>query len=206
MNPQVQTQTLAGTTVFDAPFTTAQEILLTPYSLDDKRLQTVFGEIMTHRVDYADLYFQYSRSESWSLEEGIVKSGSFNIDQGVGVRAVSGEKTAFAYSDDISLDALQSAAEATRAIARAGQTGGVQVVKRGRRRNLLCAAAIRCRASGPGQSLAARAPGAVCALARQPRDAGDGVARRRIRGRAGRALRRPARGGRAAARARCRCR
>ena len=65
--------------------------------------QTVFGEIMAHEVDYADLYFQYSRSESWSLEEGIVKSGSFNIDQGVGVRAVSGEKTAFAYSDDISL-------------------------------------------------------------------------------------------------------
>ena len=61
---------------------------------------------MAHRLDYADLYFQYSRAESWSLEEGIVKSGSFNIDQGVGVRAVSGEKTAFAYSDDISLAAL----------------------------------------------------------------------------------------------------
>ncbi|MES2563814.1 MAG: metalloprotease TldD [Pseudomonadota bacterium] len=113
------------------PFNTAQEILLAPYSLDDARLQSIFGEIMTHRVDYADLYFQYSRSESWSLEEGIVKSGSFNIDQGVGVRAVSGEKTAFAYSDDISLTALKSAAEATRAIARAGQSAGVQVVKRG---------------------------------------------------------------------------
>src|ERR671913_604401 len=113
------------------PFDTAQEILLAPYSLDDTRLQSVFGEIMSHKVDYADLYFQYSRSESWSLEEGIVKSGSFNIDQGVGVRAVSGEKTAFAYSDDISLPALQSAAEATRAIARAGQTAGVQIVKRG---------------------------------------------------------------------------
>src|ERR1700759_3984982 len=112
-------------------FDTAQEILLAPYSLDDQRLQSVFGQIMTHRVDYADLYFQYSRSESWSLEEGIVKSGSFNIDQGVGVRAVTGEKPAFAYSDDISLPALQSAAEATRAIARAGQAGGVRVVKRG---------------------------------------------------------------------------
>ena len=66
----------------------------------------MFGQILTHKVDYADLYFQYSRSEGWSLEEGIVKSGSFNIDQGVGVRAVSGEKTAFAYSDDISLTAL----------------------------------------------------------------------------------------------------
>jgi TldD protein len=123
-------------TLFETPFATAQEVLLAPYSLDDQRLQKVFGEIMSHRVDYADLYFQYSRNESWSLEEGIVKSGSFNIDQGVGVRAVSGEKTAFAYSDDISLNALISAAEATRAIARAGQTGGVQVVKRGTGRNL----------------------------------------------------------------------
>jgi TldD protein len=129
-------QNLTGATVLDMPYTTAQDILLAPYSLDDRRLQTVFGEIMTHRVDYADLYFQYSRSESWSLEEGIVKSGSFNIDQGVGVRAVSGEKTAFAYSDDISLTALQSAAHATRAIARTGQSGGVQVVKRGTGRNL----------------------------------------------------------------------
>src|ERR1043165_8452026 len=114
MPVSLQTQTK---TVLEMPFDTAQEILLAPYSLDDQRLQSVFGEIMTHRVDYADLYFQYSRSESWSLEEGIVKSGSFNIDQGVGVRAVTGEKTAFAYSDDISLPALQSAAEATRAIA-----------------------------------------------------------------------------------------
>ena len=72
-------------------------------------------------MDYADLYFQYSRYEGWSLEEGIVKSGSFNIEQGVGVRAISGEKTAFAYSDEISFAALQDAAKATRAIAAAGQ-------------------------------------------------------------------------------------
>src|SRR5688572_13945829 len=115
----------------ETSFATANEVLLAPYALDAGRLDTVFWQILAHKVDYADLYFQYSRSESWSLEEGIVKSGSFNIDQGVGVRAVSGEKTAFAYSDDISLTALQSAAEATRAIARAGQSGGVQVVKRG---------------------------------------------------------------------------
>ena len=141
MNSQTQTQTQSplGATLLEMPFTTAQEILLAPYSLDDTRLQTVFGEIMAHKVDYADLYFQYSRSESWSLEEGIVKSGSFNIDQGVGVRAVSGEKTAFAYSDDISLTALRSAAEATRAIARRGQSGGVQVVKRGSGRQLYAA-------------------------------------------------------------------
>src|SRR5882672_9738216 len=90
----------------EAAFQTAQATLLAPYSLDDNALQQVFGQMLTHKVDYADLYFQYSRSEGWSLEEGIVKSGSFNIDQGVGVRAVAGEKTAFAYSDDISLTAL----------------------------------------------------------------------------------------------------
>jgi TldD protein len=112
-------------------FETASAVLLAPHALDEGRLQAVFGQIMAHRVDYADLYFQYSRSESWSLEEGIVKSGSFNIDQGVGVRAVSGEKTAFAYSDDISFNALQSAAQATRAIARQGSAGRTAVARKG---------------------------------------------------------------------------
>ena len=106
-------------------------MLLAPHALDESRLQSVFGQIMTHAVDYADLYFQYSRSESWSLEEGIVKAGSFNIDQGVGVRAVSGEKTAFAYSDDISFEALQAAAQATRAIGRQGGHGAGSVARRG---------------------------------------------------------------------------
>ena len=69
----------------------AQKTLLTPYGLDVADLSKVFGTIMTHKVDYADLYFQYSRSEGWSLEEGLVKSGSFNIDEGVGVRALAGE-------------------------------------------------------------------------------------------------------------------
>src|SRR3990167_9132145 len=112
-------------------FETASAVLLAPHALDEGRLQTVFGQMLAHRVDYADLYFQYARSESWSLEEGIVKSGSFNIDQGVGVRAVTGEKTAFAYSDDISFDALTSAAQATRAIARSGSGGTTQVARRG---------------------------------------------------------------------------
>src|SRR5574341_1133657 len=120
----------------ETSFATANEILLAPYSLDSARLQAVFGQILAHRVDYADLYFQYTRSESWSLEEGIVKSGSFNIDQGVGVRAVSGEKTAFAYSDDISLTALTMAARATRAIARIGNAGAVQVGRRSEGRRL----------------------------------------------------------------------
>jgi len=117
-------------------FATADRTLLAPYGLDAGGLSRVFGQILSHQVDYADLYFQYSRSESWSLEEGIVKSGSFNIEQGVGVRAVSGEKTAFAYSDDISLPALQSAAEATRAIARQGGEGRTQVARRNQGRAL----------------------------------------------------------------------
>jgi TldD protein len=119
-----------------AAFKTAEATLLAPYSLDDNALQQVFGQILAHKVDYADLYFQYSRSEGWSLEEGIVKSGSFNIDQGVGVRAVAGEKTAFAYSDDISLTALTAAAQATRAIARQGADHQTQVTRRGDGRNL----------------------------------------------------------------------
>ena len=96
--------------------------LLDPYALDVDSLASVLASMHMHQVDHADLYFQYARSEGWSLEEGIVKSGSFSIDQGVGVRAVSGERTAFAYSDDISLAALQQAAQATRAIGRRGQS------------------------------------------------------------------------------------
>ena len=103
-----------------SPLQLAQRALLTSHGLEARHLEQVFGKMLAHRVDYADLYFQYSRAESWSLEEGIVKSGSFHIDQGVGVRAVSGEKTAFAYSDDITLNALEDAALATRAIARQG--------------------------------------------------------------------------------------
>ncbi len=108
----------------------AKKTLLTPYGLDVADLTRVFGKIMAHRVDYADLYFQYSRSEAWSLEEGIVKAGSFSIDEGVGVRALSGEKTAFAYSDDISVQALGDAAAAVRAIAAAGQERRVPALKR----------------------------------------------------------------------------
>jgi TldD protein len=117
-------------------FATADRTLLAPYGLDAAGLTRVFGQILSHQVDYADLYFQYSRGESWSLEEGIVKSGSFHIEQGVGVRAVSGDKTAFAYSDDISLPALESAAQATRAIARQGAEGSTAVTRRNEGRAL----------------------------------------------------------------------
>ena len=106
---------------------TARELLLAPYQLDETTLLKALKLITEHRVDDADLYFQYTRSEGWSLEEGIVKSGSFGIDQGVGVRAVSGEKTAFAYSDDISEAALLDAARTVRTIAAAGQSRRVRV-------------------------------------------------------------------------------
>ena len=115
----------------DSALAQAESLLLTPFSLTEGDLSRTFGQILTHQVDYADLYFQYSRSEAWSLDEGIVKSGSFNIDQGVGVRAISGEKTAFAYSDDISSRALTDAATAVRAIAAAGQSGKLPHLKHG---------------------------------------------------------------------------
>lgn len=113
-------------------FEAANATLLAPASLDTSHLQSVLSGMMSHDIDYADLYFQYSRSESWGLEEGQVKSGNFSIDQGVGVRAVSGEKTAFAYSDDITLPALIEAAKATKSIANTGveQTATSQMIQR----------------------------------------------------------------------------
>ena len=112
------------------PLDTARQTLLAPAGLDETDLDRLLGQILTHRVDYADLYFQYSRHESWSLEEGQVKSGSYNVEQGVGVRAVSGEKTGFAYSDEILLPALSDAATAARAIARSGNSAGTPVRQR----------------------------------------------------------------------------
>jgi len=122
---------LALPTVDSKLLAQATELLLAPAALEFRQLSAVLAGIHVHHVDYADLYFQYSRVESWSLEEGIVKSGSFSIDRGVGVRAVSGEKTAFAYSDDISLDALTKAATATRAIGRQGQSAVAALDKLG---------------------------------------------------------------------------
>jgi TldD protein len=98
----------------------AKATLLAPFGVDEIATQKVFGTILAHKADDADLYFQYNRSEGWTLEEGEVKNGSFSIDQGVGVRVVAGEKTAFAYADDINPEALESAARVTRAIAADG--------------------------------------------------------------------------------------
>src|SRR3569833_2894029 len=114
-----------------APIDLASNIILAPAGLSENAIERVLHELMSHAIDSADLYFQTSRHESWGLEDGIVKSGSHSIERGVGVRAVSGEKTGFAYSDEIELPALTQAAGAARAIARAGQEGRVQAWARG---------------------------------------------------------------------------
>lgn len=107
-----------------------EQALLTDSHIDDAILSKTLTSMMGRQVDFADLYFQSSQHESWMLEDGIVKEGSYNIERGVGVRAISGEKTGFAYSDDISPLALQQAADAAKGIADAGQGGQVQAFKR----------------------------------------------------------------------------
>ncbi|MDP1648737.1 MAG: metalloprotease TldD [Rubrivivax sp.] len=107
----------------------AQGLMLEPFGITEATLGRALATIAEHRVDDADLYFQTTRHEGWSLEEGIVKSGSFSIDQGVGVRAVAGEKTAFAYSDDLSEASLLDAARTVRTIAAAGQNRRVKVAR-----------------------------------------------------------------------------
>ena len=104
----------------------ARHSILSPSGLDEDRIATVLGSVMGYSVDYADLYFQLSREESWSLEDGIVKDGSHSIEQGVGVRALAGDKTGFAYSDEIVLPALTEASHAARAIARSGANTSLQ--------------------------------------------------------------------------------
>ena len=104
----------------DSCFALAESRLLAPGDLIQTDLPRVFNHLMGAGIDFADLYFQHSRMESWVMEDGIVKDGSHSIEQGVGVRAISGEKTGFAYSDEIRLPALLEAAGAARAIARSG--------------------------------------------------------------------------------------
>lgn len=113
------------TPVTTDPLALARSAILAPSGLDERGLQRMLGLVMGHAVDFADLYFQLSREESWALEDGIVKEGSASIEEGVGVRAIAGEKTGFAYSDEIMLPALEEASRAARAIAR--QSPGRQV-------------------------------------------------------------------------------
>ena len=111
-------------------FAVAEKMILAPSGLDENRLSTVLDAVLSRGVDYADLYFQLSREESWSLEDGIVKEGSHSIEQGVGVRAISGEKTGFAYTDEVLLPALIEASDAARAIARSGGRNAVKAWQR----------------------------------------------------------------------------
>src|SRR5579875_1143675 len=117
MDPRKSSTVTDLTSTHSDPLSLARDLILRPSGIDDGRLDRIFGEVLTHSVDFADLYFQLARQESWSLEDGIVKDGSASIDQGVGVRALAGEKTGFAYSDEIILPALQEASRAARAIA-----------------------------------------------------------------------------------------
>ncbi len=114
-------------TMHTASLESATRELLAPTGLDLHDLETVLGKLCGRGVDLCDLYFEYVRTESWSLEDSRVKAGSFALDQGVGVRAVTGERTGFAYSDALSLTALHNAAQAARAITAQGQDKRVQV-------------------------------------------------------------------------------
>lgn len=107
--------------------TLAQEQLLAPANLGQSDLDGVMAELMTHQLDFGELYFQHARSESWVLEDGKVKDGAFSVDRGVGVRAIAGEKTGFAYADSIATPALMDSARAARGIARQGSSGRIQV-------------------------------------------------------------------------------
>ena len=105
----------------------ARQTILTPTGLDEGHLQQALDHLLGHEIQTGELYFQFSRSESWSLEDGTVKQAAHSISKGVGVRAVSGDKTGFAYSEEIESPALLNAAAAARAIAHGGQNGQVPV-------------------------------------------------------------------------------
>ncbi len=120
----------------DTTLELAQEHLLAPAGLEPTALGQVLDGLLGHAVDAADLYFQSARRESWVLEDGIVREGSHDVERGVGVRAMAGERTGFAYSDEIALPALEQSARAARAIARAGQDAAVPAWRGGSARAL----------------------------------------------------------------------
>src|SRR5215469_16788372 len=111
----------------------AEHSLLSPTGLDEQQVAKLLDRLLAYQVDSADLYFQLSRHESWSLEDSIVKDGSHSIEQGVGVRAISGEKTGFAYSDEIVLPQLLEASKAARGIAQGGNGAGKPLALNGAR-------------------------------------------------------------------------
>ncbi len=107
----------------------AQHTILTPAGVDQQQLHKVLDTLMGPAVDAGELYFQHAHSESWTLEDGLVRAGNYSVEQGVGIRANSGEKTGFAYADDVHLPALLEAARSARSIARSGQNGQLQAWK-----------------------------------------------------------------------------
>jgi TldD protein len=109
------------------PISIARTSILEPAGLSEQDLDRLLGTLAGSAVDAADVYFQTSRLESWVLEDGIIKDGNFSIEQGAGLRAISGEKTGFAYSDELRFPALAQAAEAARAIARSGEGARVRI-------------------------------------------------------------------------------
>jgi TldD protein len=108
--------------------TEARERLLEQAGIGQQDVDRLVGRLMGRDVDLGELFFQSQKNESWALEDGIVKEGAFSVDQGVGVRAVAGEKTGFAYAEDIVLPSLVAATEAARSIARQGQEGAVNAL------------------------------------------------------------------------------
>ncbi|MEN8213920.1 MAG: metalloprotease TldD [Pseudomonadota bacterium] len=113
-----------------------EQQLLTPAGLEQRHLDHVLDHLLGHQIDFADIYFQSSRLEAWTLEDGIVKEGAYSIEQGAGIRAISGEKTGFAYTDELQLPNLIQAADTARAIARAGQNRSIAVTAAGREQQL----------------------------------------------------------------------
>ena len=118
------------------PIPLAETRLLLPAGLDPSGLDRAFGTLLGPGIDFGDLYFQHARRESWTVEDGIVKDGAHSIEQGVGVRAISGEKTGFAYSDDLDAAALIASAQSARAIARDGRQHAGQALARNSGRQL----------------------------------------------------------------------
>ena len=121
----------------------AKQQLLAPAALDESHLQQILHGMLSHQVDAADLYFQSVRHEGWVLEDGIVKEGSYNADRGVGVRAISGEKTGFAYANDIALPALEAAANAPAAL-----PVRVRIISTGMESQPAAGALQRCQSTG----------------------------------------------------------
>src|SRR5688500_1540122 len=122
--------------VMTLPLQLAESRLLLPAGLDTAGLERAFGALLGPGVDFGDLYFQHARRESWTVEDGIVKDGAHSIEQGVGVRAISGEKTGFAYSDEIDTAALLEASKSARAIARDGSATAPRALVPGGGRSL----------------------------------------------------------------------